>query len=259
MEPGEVGDPVAARHRLGELLSRHGTLVGMVVLAAAFVFGSLQVASGLRSRSESGGASKSHQVTVTGSAQQQVIADTFEWDASLSSTQTTTSAALAQMNAWNAQVSRALLAAGALAAEISYGTLQVQTNSDQTGAAASFTESESVTVKSSRLAAMSRVTDVANQLLGANIPFIAQAPKYTFTGLKALRPVLTAEATADARKRALAALGGHGRLGASLSISVGPFSIDAPDSVNIGSGDYYTGGIQQVVSVAVTATYATSS
>jgi hypothetical protein len=54
-------------------------------------------------------------------------------------------------------------------------------------------------------------------------------------------------------------LGGNGHLGKSISISVGQFSVDAPGSVNIGSGDYYTGSAQQVVSVAVSATYSTSS
>lgn len=255
----DAASPPGGRTRKVNAVLRHDSLIGMMILAAAFVYGSLQVASGLRSRNESAQGPSRHQVTVTGSAQQAVDADTFEWDASLSSTQATTSAALAQINGWNSQVHDALLGAGALGSEITFGTLQVQTNSDQTGAVASFSESETVTVKSNRLAAMGRVSEVANQLLGANVPFIAQPPKYTFTGLKQLRPVLTAQATADARKRAQAALGGRGRLGASLSISVGPFSVDAPGSVNIGSGDFYTGGIQQVVSVAVTATYSTSS
>jgi hypothetical protein len=47
-------------------------------------------------------------------------------------------------------------------------------------------------------------------------------------------------------------------LGASISISVGQFSVDAPGSVNIGSGDYNTSTVRQVVSVPVTATYSTS-
>ena len=81
----------------------------------------------------------------------------------------------------------------------------------------------------------------------------------TFSGLKKLRPLLTAEATADARGRAQAALGGTGRLGKLISNSVGQVSVDAPGSVNIGSGDFYTGSIQQVVSVAVSATYSIPS
>jgi hypothetical protein len=44
-----------------------------------------------------------------------------------------------------------------------------------------------------------------------------------------------------------------------ISISVGRFSVDAPGSVNIGSGDYYTGSTHLVVSVAVSATYSISS
>jgi hypothetical protein len=44
-----------------------------------------------------------------------------------------------------------------------------------------------------------------------------------------------------------------------ISISVGQFSVDAPGSVNIGSGDYDTSTIQQVVSVPVSATFSLSS
>jgi hypothetical protein len=229
----------------------------MVILSAAFVFGSLSVASGLRSRNQP--PQQTHQVTVTGSAEQAVTADTFEWNATVASTQSTPSAALAQITGWTAQIRTALVNAGAQANEITFGTLQVQPEDQGAGTAPSFTESETVTVQSTRLTAMQHVSGITNQLLAENVPFIAQQPQYTFSGLKQLRPVLTAEATADARKRGQAALGGHGHLGKTISISVSQISVDAPGSVNIGSGDYYTGAIQQVVSVAVTATYSISS
>ena len=135
----------------------------------------------------------------------------------------------------------------------------MQPNTGQTGAVATFTESQTVTVQSSRLPAMKPVLGVSNELLARNVPFIAQSPEYIFSGLKQLRPVLTAEATADARVRAQAALGQSSHLGKSISISVGQFSVDAPGSVSIGSGDYNTSTVRQVVSVPVTATYSTSS
>jgi hypothetical protein len=230
----------------------------MVILSAAFIVGSLSVASGLRSRNEP---PQTHQITVTGSAEQAVTADTFEWDATVASTRPSTSAALAQLNRWTAQIRAALDGAGAHDDEITFGSVVVQPNINfqQNGGATSFTESQTITVRSRRLPAMKRVLGVSNQLLASNVPFIAQPPEYTFSGLKRLRPVLTAEATADARERARAALGRNGHLGRSISISVGQFSVDAPGSVNIGSGDYYTGSVQQIVSVAVSATYSTSS
>jgi hypothetical protein len=234
----------------------HEQLIGMVILAAAFVVGSLSVDAGLRSRNE---LPKSDQITVTGSAERTVTADTFQWGASVASTQPTTSAALAQLGAWTAQIRVALDNAGAHDDEITFGPVQVQPNTGQTGAVATFTESQTVTVQSRRLSAMGRALAVSNELLAKNVPFIAQAPEYIFSGLKQLRPVLTAEATADARVRAQAALGPHGHLGKSISISVGQFSVDAPGSVDIGSGDYNTTTVQQVVSVPVTATFSTSS
>lgn len=234
----------------------HEQLLGMVILSVALVVGSLAVDDGLRSRNQP---PQSDQVTVTGSAEQAVTADTFQWDASVASTQPTTASALAQLNRWTAQIRAALDNAGAHDNEITFGSVTVQPNTDESGDVTSFTESQTVTVQSDRLSAMGHVLGVSNQLLSINVPFIAQGPEYIFSGLKRLRPVLTAEATADARVRARAAIGRNGHLGRLISISVGQFSVDAPGSVNIGSGDYDTSTVQQVVSVPVSATFSLSS
>jgi hypothetical protein len=253
---GPQGALQGAPARKRRSFRQHEQLIGMVVLSVAFVIGSLSVASGIRSRNQ---VPRTDEITVTGSAEQAVSADTFQWDATVASTKPTTSGALAQLNRWTAQIRAALDHAGARDSEITFGSVVVQPNSDETGAVSSFSESQTITVQSRRLSAMKQVVGVSNQLLASNVPFIAQDPEYTYSGLKKLRPVLTAEATADARVRARAALGRGGHLGRSISISVGQFSVDAPGSVNIGSGDYYTGSIRQVVSVAVSATYSTGS
>jgi hypothetical protein len=177
--------------------------------------------------------------------------------ASVASTQPTTSAALAQLNGWSAQIRSALTNAGARNDEISFGTVSVQPNTQSTGQVTSFTMSQTVTVQSTRLTAMQSVLGVSNHLLENNIPFIAEQPQYTFNGLKKLRPALTAEAAANARKRAQAALGKQVTLGKPIKIMVGQVSVDAPGSVNYGSGDFDTSSIPKVVSVVVYATYAT--
>ena len=161
------------------------------------------------------------------------------------------------MNGWTVQIRKALIAAGAFDSEISFGTVNVQPNELATGAISNFTMSQTVTVQSTRLSAMQPVLGVSTLLLANNVPFIAQQPQYTYNGLKKLRPALTAEAAANARKRAQAALGKHVALGAPISITVGQISVDAPGSVNYGSGDFNTSTIPKVVSVVVDATYAT--
>ncbi|MGC1419979.1 MAG: SIMPL domain-containing protein [Acidimicrobiales bacterium] len=246
-----MGQEPASRKR-GSIRS-HEQLIGMVILSAAFVVGSLSVASGIRNRNQP----QSNQITITGSAAQTVTSNTFQWMASVASTQPTTSAALAQLNGWAAQIRSALIAAGALNDEISFGTVNVQPNTQVTGQVTSFTMSQTVTVQSSRLTAMQRVLGVSNLLLTNNVPFIAEQPQYTFNGLKKLRPALTAEAAANARRRAQAALGKQVKLGKPISITVGQVSVDAPGSVNYGSGDFNTGSIPKVVSVVVYATYST--
>jgi len=231
----------------------HEQLIGMIILSAAFIIGSLSVASGIRNRNQP----QSNQITITGSAEQTVTSNSFQWNATVSSTQPTTSAALAQLNRWIAQIHDVLNSAGALNTEISFGTVNVQPNTQVSGQVTSFTMSQSVTVQSSRLAAMQRVLGVSNLLLAANVPFIAEQPQYTFNGLKKLRPALTKEAAANARQRAQAALGKQVTLGKPISITVGQVSVDAPGSVNYGSGDFNTSSIPKVVSVVVYATYQT--
>jgi hypothetical protein len=243
----EPGSP-----RRGSIRS-HEQLIGMIILSAAFIVGSLSIASGIRNRNQP----QANQITITGSAEQAVTSNTFQWMASFSSTQSTTSAALAQLNGWTTKIRNALIAAGALGDEISFGTANVQPNTQDTGQVTSFTMSQTVTVQSSRLSAMPRVLSVSNLLLANNVPFIAQQPQYTFNGLKKLRPALTAEAAANARQRAQAALGKQVKLGKPISIKVGQVSVDAPGSVNYGSGDFNTSSIPKVVSVVVYATYST--
>jgi hypothetical protein len=255
-DTGRDGPAQQAATRKWWSLRPHEQLIGMVILSVAFVIGGLSVDAGLRSRNQP---PQTDQVTVTGSAEQAVTADTFQWDASVASTQPTTASGLAQLNRWTAEIRAALDNAGAHDNEITFGSVTVQPNTDESGDVTSFTESQTVTVQSSRLSAMGHVLGVSNQLLARNVPFIAESPEYIFSGLKRLRPVLTAEATADAKVRARAAVGRSGHVGRLISISVGQFSVDAPGSVNIGSGDYDTGTIQQVVSVPVSATYSISS
>jgi hypothetical protein len=246
----EGQEPLSRKRRS---IRSHEQLIGLIILSAAFIVGSLSVASGIRNRNQP----QTNQITITGSAEQAVTSNTFQWMASVASTQATTSAALAQLNGWAAQIRSALIAAGARNDEISFGTANVQPNTQASGQVTSFTMSETVTVQSSRLSAMQHVLGVSNHLLANNVPFIAQQPQYTFNGLKKLRPALTAKAAANARQRAQAALGKKVQLGKPISITVGQVSVDAPGSVNYGSGDFNTGSIPKVVSVVVYATYAT--
>ena len=246
----EGQEPVSRKKRS---IRSHEQLIGLIILSAAFIVGSFSVASGIRNRNQP----QTNQITITGSAEQAVTSNTFQWMASVASTQPTTSAALAQLNGWSTQIRNALIAAGALNGEVSFGTVNVQPNETETGAVASFTMSQTVTVQSSRLSAMQGVLGVSNLLLTKNIPFIAQQPQYTFNGLKKLRPTLTKEAAANARQRAQAALGKQVKLGKPISITVGQVSVDAPGSVNYGSGDFNTSSIPKVVSVVVYATYST--
>jgi len=243
-------EPAAQKKRS---IRSHEQLIGMIILSAAFIVGSLSVASGIRARNQT----QKNQISITGSAEETVTSNMFQWTANFSSTQPTTSAALAQLNGWTVQIRKALIAAGAFDSEISFGTVNVQPNELATGAISNFTMSQTVTVQSTRLSAMQPVLGVSTLLLANNVPFIAQQPQYTYNGLKKLRPALTAEAAANARKRAQAALGKHVALGAPISITVGQISVDAPGSVNYGSGDFNTSTIPKVVSVVVDATYTT--
>jgi len=82
-DTGRDGPPEQAAKRKWWSLGPHEQLIGMVILSVAFVIGSLSVDAGLRSRNQP---PRTDQVTVTGSAELAVTADTFQWDASVAST-----------------------------------------------------------------------------------------------------------------------------------------------------------------------------
>src|SRR5271154_6167228 len=84
----------------------HEQLIGMIILSAAFIIGSFSVASGIRNRNQP----QTNEITITGSAEQAVTSNTFQWMADVASTQPTTSAALSQLNGWAAQIRNALIA-----------------------------------------------------------------------------------------------------------------------------------------------------
>ena len=96
----------------------------MIILSAAFIIGSFSVASGIRNRNQP----QTNKITITGSAERAVTSNTFQWMASVASTQPTTSATLAQLNGWTTQIRTTLIAAGALNGEISFSTINVQPN-----------------------------------------------------------------------------------------------------------------------------------
>lgn len=254
--PAVAGEGKPPRRRARLRFGPHEQLIGLVLLSVAIFVASQSVESGLKSRNQPPQA-PTDQVTVTGSAEQSVTSDSFAWHASLSSTQPTTGATLAQLTGWTDTVDSTLEGAGARPGEITIGSVAVQPNS-QSGVVTSFTMSQSITVTSTRLNEEVPIVATGNRFLAENIPFIAQQPQYFYSHLHRLRPILTREATADARRRALAALDHHGTLGKSISLQVSPISVDAPGAVDIGSGDYDTLTIPKVVSVAVTATYRTS-
>jgi hypothetical protein len=105
--------------RQNGLIRSHQQLIGMIILSAAFIIGSLSVASGVRNRNQP----QSNRITITGSAEQKVTSNTFQWMASEARTQPTTTAALAELNGWSAQNRNSQVAAGAFNAEISFGTV----------------------------------------------------------------------------------------------------------------------------------------
>jgi len=116
----------------------------------------------------------------------------------------------------------------------------------------SFTMSQTVTVQSSRLTAMQRVLGVSNLLLANNVPFIAQQPQLHLQWIEETATRSHGRGGRNARQRAQAALGKQVTLGKPISIKVGQVSVDAPGSVNYGSGDFNTSSIPKIVSVVVT-------
>jgi uncharacterized protein len=230
-------------------------IVAAVLMSLAIGGGLMQVGSGFASRSSDG-------ITVTGSAKTSATADNAVWVLNVSLSSPTVATAVKKVDADVAALSQYLTAGGIPADGLTLGAVATFANEEfvngnTTGRILSYRATREVTVRSTDVQLVAKLSQGIGTLLATGINANNYGPQYYISNLPELRPQLMAEAMKDAKVRAEAltkAVGGN--IGALVNVRAGPIQITTPDSTMTADyGAYDTSTIEKTVTATVSVTF----
>jgi hypothetical protein len=233
-------------------------IVSAVIIALALGVGLTQVGTGFATRAGNG-------ITVTGSAKTSAVADNAVWTLSVSLSSPTVGAAVKKVDADVAALSSYLTQGGIATDALTLGAVSTYANEEyvngnSTGRILSYRASRDVTVRTSDVQLVSKLSQGIGSLLGTGINVNNYGPQYYISNLPELRPELMSEAMKDAKLRAESltkAVGGS--LGSLANVKAGPIQITTPDSTMTADyGAYDTSTINKTVSATVSVTFNTN-
>jgi hypothetical protein len=233
-------------------------IVSAVIIALALGVGLTQVGTGFATRAGNG-------ITVTGSAKTSAVADNAVWTLSVSLSSPTVGAAVKKVDSDVAALSSYLTQGGIAADALTLGAVSTYANEEyvngnSTGRILSYRASRDVTVRTSDVELVSKLSQGIGALLGTGINVNNYGPQYYISNLPELRPELMSEAMKDAKLRAESltkAVGGS--LGSLANVKAGPIQITTPDSTMTADyGAYDTSTINKTVSATVSVTFNTN-
>jgi hypothetical protein len=218
---------------------------GLVALSVAILIGSLAGARAV-------GAIKraSDEVTVTGSARRPVRADFIVWRAGVSTQQPSLAAAYQQLRGHAERVREYLRAHGVADSLITVRAVDVAnipeiSQGRETGRVLGYRLTQFFEIRSADVDGISRLSQQMNELISEGVPLMPQSPEYLFTRLSEVRVQMLADATKDARDRAVAIAQSTGtEIGPVRSARMGVFQITPRNSTEV--SDY---GINDVSSL----------
>jgi hypothetical protein len=230
-------------------------IVAAVIMSLAIGGGLMQVGSGFASRSSDG-------ITVTGSAKTTATADNAVWVLNLSLSSPTVATAVNKVDADVAALSQYLTKGGIPADALTLGAVatfanEEYSNGNATGRILSYRATREVTVRSTDVQLVAKLSQGIGSLLATGINANNYGPQYYISNLPELRPQLMAEAMKDAKVRAEAltkAVGGN--IGSLVNVKAGPIQITTPDSTMTADyGAYDTTTIEKTVTATVSVTF----
>jgi hypothetical protein len=233
-------------------------IVSAVIIALALGVGLTQVGTGFATRAGNG-------ITVTGSAKTSAVADNAVWTLSVSLSSPTVGAAVKKVDADVAALSSYLTQGGIAADALTLGAVSTYANEEyvngnSTGRILSYRASRDVTVRTSDVELVSKLSQGIGSLLGTGINVNNYGPQYYISNLPELRPELMSEAMKDAKLRAESLTKAVGSsLGSLANVKAGPIQITTPDSTMTADyGAYDTSTIKKTVSATVSVTFNTN-
>ena len=233
-------------------------IVSAVIVALALGVGLTKVGTGFATRAGNG-------ITVTGSAKTTATADNAVWTLSVSLSSPTVGAAVKKVDSDVAALSGYLTKGGIAADGLTLGAVSTYANEEyvngnSTGRILSYRASRDVTIRSTDVQLISKLSQGIGSLLQSGVPVNNYGPQYYVSTLADLRPQLLGEAMQDAKVRAEAltkAVGGS--VGAVMSVKSGPFQVTTPDSTMTSDmGAYDTSSINKTITSTVSVTFKTN-
>jgi len=232
-------------------------IISALLVALALGGGLMKVGSGFAARSANG-------ITVTGSAKVAAVADNAVWTLSVAVSAPRVSDAVTKIGVGVDALTKYLTDGGIPMDAITLGSVSTYSieeviNGNSTGRILSYRGSRDVTVRSTNVQLIAKLSQGIGSILQNGVPVNNYGPQYYVSTLADLRPQLLSEAMKDAKIRADAltkAVGGS--VGNVSSVKSGPFQVTTPDSTMISDmGAYDTSSINKTITATVSVTFDT--
>ncbi|MFM7624040.1 MAG: SIMPL domain-containing protein [Actinomycetota bacterium] len=234
-------------------------VIAAAIVAVALGLGLNQVGSGFAARTSEG-------ITVTGSARVDAKADKVVWTLNAEFVSPTQSVAVTRVTSSVEEIVKYLNTGGISGDAIEFGSLSAYgqeeyMNGSSTGRISSYRASRTVTVRTSDVETVKKLSTELGTLIAAGVNVSNYGPQYYVSKLSDLRPELLEQAVRDAKVRAeaiVAATGG--KVGNVMSVRSGPFQVTSPDSVDTSAGGFYdTSTIDKTITSTVTVVFKVKS
>jgi hypothetical protein len=232
-------------------------IISALLVALALGGGLMKVGSGFAARSANG-------ITVTGSAKVAAVADNAVWTLSVAVSAPRVSDAVTKIGVGVDALTKYLTDGGIPMDAITLGSVSTYSieeviNGNSTGRILSYRGSRDVTVRSTNVQLIAKLSQGIGSILQNGVPVNNYGPQYYVSTLADLRPQLLSEAMKDAKIRADAltkAVGGS--VGNVSSVKSGPFQVTTPDSTMTSDmGAYDTSSINKTITATVSVTFDT--
>lgn len=174
-----------------------------VIIAIAAVISSVIIINGVVKIK-----SATTDITVTGSAKQQITSDMIVWSGNFSVQSVSLQDAYSKLEVSRNKVTDYLVNQGIATDEFVFSSIDTMTNyvmneyGDYTNEIDEYILSQSVTISSGEIDKITEISRSATELLNEDVAFQSESPQYFYTKLADLKVTMLAEATKDAKKRA---------------------------------------------------------
>ncbi|WP_077613424.1 SIMPL domain-containing protein [Clostridium sp. Marseille-P2415] len=147
-------------------------------------------------------------ITVTGSAKQQITSDLIVWSGSFNAQSPDLQSAYSKLEVSRNKVSDYLVKQGIETDDFVFSSINTTVNyvmneyGDYTNEVDDYDLSQTVTISSGDIEKITEISRNATELLNEDVAFQSDSPQYFYTKLADLKVTMLAEATKDAKKRA---------------------------------------------------------